>query len=108
MAGGISNTQIYNEIKDISVSIARIDGRMSNVESASSKLMKVVIDGNGVRPLTEQVKELQDAKKATEQAAENAKKEKKETKVKWDTRTWALAVSLFLLFAGQVVQLIFK
>ena len=104
MAGGISNTQIYNELKDISVSIARIDGRMVNVESASSKLMKVVIDGNGTRPLTEQVKELQDARKADCKA----KEEKKESKTKWDTRTWALAVSIFLLFAGQVVQLIFK
>jgi len=104
MAGGISNTQIYNEIKDISVSIARIDGRMSNVEYASSKLMKVVIDGNGVRPLTEQVKELQDARKAECEA----KKEKKEVKAKWDTRTWALATSIFLLFAGQIVLLIFK
>jgi hypothetical protein len=100
MAGGISNTQIYNEIKDISVSIARIDGRMSNVESASAKLMRVVIDGNGVRPLTEQVKELQDAKKA----ADCVKQEKKEIKTKWDLRMWAIV----MLFIGQVVILIFK
>jgi hypothetical protein len=77
--------------------------------------MKVVIDGNGTRPLTEQVKELQDAKKAADLEKEESKKvvaaakqEHKEYKTKWDTRTWALAVSIFLLFAGQVVQLIFK
>ena len=100
---GISNAQIYNELKDISVSVARIEGRMIPVEKASEKLMKVVIDGNGERPLVEQVKELQADKKAVR----DAKKEKKETVLKWDSRMWAMAVAIFLLFAKEVVTIIF-
>ena len=93
MAGGISNTQIYNEIKDISVSIARVEGRLAPIESASSQLMKVVIQGNGKLPLTERMQKVEDCLAA-----------QKETKAKWDLRAW----SIVMLFIGQIVILIFK
>ncbi len=85
-------TQILDEIKDISVSIARIEGRLIPIEDASSKLMKVVIQGNGTLPLTQRVKTLEDC-----QTNEKAKKEK------WDARTWAIV----MLIIGQIVTLAF-
>ena len=97
---GISNTQIFNEIKDISVSLARVEGRLAPIESASSQLMKVVIQGNGKLPLTERMQKVEDCLAAQK----DKDKEKKETKAKWDLRAW----SIVMLFIGQIVILIFK
>jgi len=88
----VSNTQILNEIKDISVSIARIDGRLTPIESASAQLMKVVIQGNGKLPLTQRVQQLEDCNES-----ETKKKDK------WDSRTWAI----IMLIIGQIITLVF-
>jgi hypothetical protein len=88
----VSNTQILNEIKDISVSIARIDGRLTPIESASAQLMKVVIQGNGKLPLTQRVQTLEDCRDT-----ETKKKEK------WDGRTWAI----IMLVIGQIITMAF-
>jgi hypothetical protein len=88
----VSNTQILNEIKDISVSIARIDGRLTPIESASAQLMKVVIQGNGKLPLTQRVQTLEDCRDT-----ETKKKEK------WDARTWAI----IMLIIGQIITIAF-
>jgi len=93
----VSNEKIFDKLIEVSEVVAGIAPIVAD-------LKKAVITGNGVPGLLQRVKTIEDC----HTAEAGSKKEKKETKVTWDTRTWALAVSIFLLFAGQVVQLIFK
>jgi H+/gluconate symporter-like permease len=97
MAEKVSNSQIFNELMDVSKAVA---GMVPIV----ADLKKAVITGNGTPGLLQRMKTVEDL----HAAQSDTKKNKKETSQKWDGRMWALAVSVFLLFAKDVIQLIFK
>jgi hypothetical protein len=89
----VSNTEIFSKLMDVSDAVSRIEPTVND-------LKKAVITGNGRAGLLERVNniEIQHGNEA------NSKKDKKETRAKWDLRAWAI----FMLFIGQVIILIFK
>ena len=101
MASSVTNNQIFTELTKVSVAVARVEGRIKNVEDASADLMTVVIKGNGKLPLTERVKKLEDRndtedadKKAADDMADAVKKEVKAKREKWGTRTWGIIAAI--------------
>lgn len=112
MASTVSNNQIFNELKDVAVAVARIEGRVGQIETSTADLMKVVIKGNGHLPLTERVKKLEeincaeDIEKAVEAArATEKKKNEKAIKEKWGTRTWAIIAAVLIYLITQSIAL---
>lgn len=112
MASTVSNNQIFNELKDVAVAVARIEGRVGQIETSTADLMKVVIKGNGHLPLTERVKKLEeincaeDIEKAVEaQRATDKKRNDKATKEKWGTRTWAIIAAVLIYLITQSIAL---
>jgi hypothetical protein len=93
----VTNAEIFGTLIEVKEAIAR-------VEPTVNDLKKAVITGNGKPGLLERVNciELARAGEADQ------KKENKENRKTWDGRMWALSVAIFLLFAGQIVTLIFK
>lgn len=102
MAESVSNRQIFSVLKDVSVAIARVEGRVGHIEESNAELMKVVIKGNGRPPLTDRIQKIED-RHCNE---DKNKKEVKEKKEKWGTRTWALISGVLLIAAGQAAALI--
>ena len=101
MASSVTNNQIFTELTKVSVAVARVEGRIKNVEDASADLMTVVIKGNGKLPLTERVKKLEDRndtedadKKAADDMADAVKKEVKAKRERWGTRTWGIIAAI--------------
>jgi hypothetical protein len=93
----VTNAEIFSKLMDVSDVVSRIEPTVND-------LKKAVITGNGKPGLLERVNCIEIAR-ASES---DQKKEVKENKKTWDGRMWALSVSVFLLFAGQIVILIFK
>jgi H+/gluconate symporter-like permease len=93
----VSNDKIFDKLIEVSEVVA-------GIAPVVADLKKAVITGNGTPSLLQRMKSVEDF----HETESKTKKDKKENVVKWDTRLWALAVAVFILFAGQVVQLIFK
>ena len=103
MAESVSNNKIYDRLMDVSVALARVEGRIQNVEASNAELIKVVIKGNGHLPLTRRVQELEDWHCAEDATKEQAKSDVKEKKKKWGDRSWAF----IMLFLAQLVIWLF-
>lgn len=110
MASTVTNNQIFSVLTDVKVALARVEGRVMNLEESNTDLMKVVIKGNGKLPLTERVQKLEDKNCIEEEikAVEDAKKSQavkdaKENKSKWGARVWAV----IMLFVAQLVIWLF-
>ena len=101
MAESVTNKQIFSVLTDVSVAIARVEGRVGRIEDSNAELMKVVIKGNGKLPLTDRVQKLED-RHCTE---DNAKKEVKEKKEKWGVRTWTIVSAGLVFVMTQLIAL---
>lgn len=95
----VTNEKIFEKLSDVSVSLARIEGRVMSVENSSAELMKVVIKGNGKLPLIERVTAIEN-RHCDEDSDKKSDKEKKD---KFSGRAWAV----ILIFIGQAVIWIF-
>jgi len=113
MASSVTNNQIFTELTKVSVAVARIEGRVKNVEDSTTDLMKIVVKGNGKLPLTERVQKLEDRncsddadKKAADDMADAVKKEVKAKREKWSTRTWGIIAAIITYLIIQSITLL--
>ena len=106
MAGTVSNNQIFNELKDVAVTVAKIDGRILRIEESNAELMKVVIKGNGRLPLTERVQALENRHSTEDTAKKKADETTEKKKEKWSTRTWAIVSAIIVYLLIQSIALL--
>lgn len=91
--------QILREIKELAVGLARVEGKVSNLEEGNKKINKIVFEGNGKAPLTDRVdclEEKEESRKRNEVTINEANTENR--KNKWDLKTKVFVAFCVALF----------
>lgn len=106
MAGGITQ-QVLDKLDNVSTMVARIEERQINDSEDITELMKITIKGNGHLPLTQRTQKIEEWIDCEKQRQVDLRKETKEKKEKWSTRTWALFSGVLLYVLTNIIGIFF-